>query len=151
MENENQEKAFREFNEIFRNEFETEFQWRGRNIDWLLQQLVEWTNQNGLAIPLTLYTPSGIISGILIPHQKYFELFADEFAGSWMGDSQGELRDMIAKFGTPPDNPAPQQFIHLEKAECFGSDGKSVPKGGMLWRGKISSVTGFNLGRFTAA
>ena len=149
MENEQQEESKPlEFSEFFKNEFETEYEWRGRNVDWFLQMLVDWVNNHGLEFPVTLHTPTGMVSGTLISHQKYFEQFGDNFGAAWRGDAPEKMRDLIAKFGAPQKNNTPHQYIHLADARCYGSDGNSIPNEGMLWRGKIVAVNAFNFGGF---
>ena len=129
--------------------------WRGKGTDWFLQKLASWANQNGMEFGLTLHTPTGIVSGTLISHVTYFKAFAEEFAGPWLGEDEGPLRDAIATYGDPlpgDDEPgASINFIHLKEAQFYAPGKNPMPENGILWRGKISAVCSFHLGRFSAA
>lgn len=131
---------------------ELESVWRGRGMDWLLQSVVRWSNKSDREQFITLHTPSGVVSGTLIPHKAYFKAFADEYLGVTTGDDAEKLRDMIAAYGAPSqDEEDPYddvQFIHMRNAKFFVPGQNPMPSNGILWRGKISAVCSFNLGRF---
>lgn len=137
---------------VLKAQGELESVWRGRGMDWLLQNIVRWSNKSGREQFITLHTPSGVVSGTLITHETYFKAFADEYLGSATGDSAEELRGMIAAYGVPPEEEedpyADVQFIHLKDAQFFSPGQNPMPSNGVLWRGKISAVCSFHLGRF---
>lgn len=136
-------------------EGELERTWRGRGVDWLLQNLARWTNKLDKGYALTLHTPAGVVCGTLISHKAYFEAFADEFLGAAQGEMAEQLRAMIAGYGvSDPEDEDPDadiQFIHLKDAQFFSPGQVPMPSSGVLWRGKISSVCSFHLGRFGTA
>jgi len=133
-------------------QIDIERNWRGRGTDWFLQLLASWANSMGIEFGITLHTPSGVISGTLISHQKYFAAYAESFAGPWAGESAEKLRELIASYGEPlpeeEDSRIPLSYIHLKDAQVYAPGQRPLPGEGMLWRGKISAVSGFNLGRF---
>ncbi|WP_136474532.1 gas vesicle accessory protein GvpU [Pseudomonas sp. DG56-2] len=134
---------------------ELEKTWRGRGIDWFLQDLARWANDMSLTFGITLHTPAGIVSGTVISHETYFKEFANQFAGPWAGESEDLVRKMITSLGEPiPANDKPDsnfQFIHLKEAQFYAPGQNPMPAKGVLWRGKISSVSSFNLGCFSPA
>lgn len=137
---------------VLKAQGELESVWRGRGMDWLLQKVVSWSNKSGRELSITLHTPSGVVSGTLITHKTYFKAFADEYLGGTTGDGAEKLRDMIAAYGVPSqekEDPYDDvQFIHMKNAQFFVPGQHPMPSSGILWRGKISTVCSFNLGRF---
>ena len=51
--------------------------------DWLLQSLVNMANVSELEIGITLQVSGLLVSGILVGGKKYFEGFAEDFAGAF--------------------------------------------------------------------
>lgn len=155
MESEAQQDEVLTLAQYAKAEGELENVWRGRGMDWLLQSIVRWANKTGREQFITLHTPSGVVSGTLITHETYFKSFADEYVGSLTGDGVEQMRDMIAAFGTPAqdqqDPYADVQFIHLKDAQFFSPGQNPMPSNGILWRGKISAVCSFHMGRFGTA
>jgi len=127
----------------------------GRSTDWFLQKLVSLANTMGLSFGVTLFVEGVMISGMLVSGKRYFEAFADEFSSNYPGDDEAkeEVRGGIASHtaiyaGDDSDNePPPPQYIHLVDARCFAPGGQPIPTNrGVLWRGRINAVSGFNLG-----
>jgi len=47
-------------------------------------------------------------------------------------------------------NRPPPQYIHLSGAKFFNPEGNSLPTNqGVLWRGRVTEIGGFNLGSFS--
>lgn len=137
-------------------QIDIEKSWRGRGTDWFLQQLASWANSMNIEFGITLNTPSGVVSGTMISHQKYFSAFADNFAGEWAGQSKEKLRELIAGYGEPlPEEEESADpfinYIHLKDAQIYAPGQNPMPSTGILWRGKISAVSGFNLGRLESS
>jgi hypothetical protein len=130
----------------------------GRSVDWYLQSLVSTVNTTDVQFGITLFVEGAIISGLLIGGKKYFETFANEFAGAFPGDDEAKetIRQSFASYAEiytseeSADLPPPQ-FIHLLDSRCFSPGGKPLPGNrGVLWRGKINAVSGFSLGSLSA-
>ena len=128
--------------------------WEGRSLDQLLQVIVEHTNANiGNQHPITLTVGGNLVSGLLIAADAYIDAVADEFASDFKKEdgTADRIRDMILGMKYIPNEDAeknvPPQFIHLMDAEVYTSSGRPIVSGGSLWRGKLSSVDGFSLGR----
>ncbi len=124
--------------------------------DWLLGQIVSVLINGGLQIPVTLTIGGSIVTGTMISGYAYFEELAKTFESA--PTTIPSLRDSIAGLmrgytAIYPDNPAkesgPDPFIHLKNAE-FWAPGQSPLAAGkeVLWRGRLSSVDGFSIGRF---
>ena len=129
-----------------------------RHMDWFLQQLVQFANDQAMSLGITLNVGGVIVSGTLIGGKRYFEGFANDF-GEGLGKS--ELVDMVKQHfqqhGKIYDRPADEtsgfdpSFIHLEGAKFFSPGDQPIPSNrGMFWRGKISSIDGFILGSLAA-
>ena len=130
--------------------------------DWFLGCLINWANQFNLEQGITLAVGGAIISGQLISGRRYFEeMAAQAMAGTVTGTEDAEsLKSTIAdwykqwtKIYDKPDDapddylPPMPGFIHLRNAIWLHEGGKSTPSnGGVLWRGKLSSIDGFCLG-----
>lgn len=131
----------------------------GQSVDWYLQRLVAIVNNTNVEFGLTLHVEGAIISGQLVSGKRYFETFAQEFAGAYPGDEEGKenIRKALASHASIYDEPEagtevpPPQFIHLLDARSFAPGGHQLPSNrGVLWRGKINSVSGFSLGLLSA-
>lgn len=124
--------------------------------DWFLQSLVDMANKTGVEYGITLQVSGFLVSGTLVGGRKYFEGFADEFAGAIADEADAQAaREGFARFGSvydveegdnPSDKPPPS-FIHLRGARFFHPGGTAVPtNNGVWWRGRLSDVAGFVLG-----
>jgi hypothetical protein len=129
-------------------------EWDGRGVDPLLQWLVIHTNatsSNKHAVTLTV--GGNLVSGILISADAFLDKWAEDFSANFTSDNGTDesMKKLVLswKFGLNVDSNdlPPAQLIHLEDAEVYSSSGRPILPGGSLWRGKISSVDGFNLGR----
>ena len=59
------------------------------------------------------------------------------------------VREFGTIYDTPPEESEPKnpQYIHLLRARTFGPGGIPIPNGpGVLWRGRLTDVSGFSLG-----
>lgn len=128
--------------------------WEGKKIDGFLQRLVNLASgEVNLEVGITLTVEGTLVTGTLISAQKYFKEFAANFSGAFPGgDPEGAIRQSFEAIGEPRpgDGEFPRQFICLRNA-YYVADSHHTPRGGMLWRGKLSSVSGFSLGSFTPA
>ena len=129
-------------------------EWDGRGVDPLLQWLVIHTNVNSTnKHAVTLTVGGNLISGNLISVDAYLDQWANDFSANFSSDNgaKDSMKETVLSWKvspeTKPDDLPPSQLIHLEDAEVFSSSGRPILPGGSLWRGKISSVDGFNLGR----
>lgn len=126
--------------------------WHGRTTDWFLQDLVGLTNETELQVGITLSTPAGVITGVLISVEQYFRLFGESFSSSWPPEDADRLRTHYAELGksrlptSDGETPPPAQFLHLKDAKLSSPSGQIPTTEGFLWRGSIASISGFSLG-----
>lgn len=122
--------------------------------DWLLQSFVDVVNNNsGSTIGITLTTHGFLISGDLIGGKEYF----DEL-GRLLGNiSEAKVHDHYKKMGEEiyseenQKNESGPSLLHLKNAKFYNATGESIPSNsGTLWRGKISEISGFTLGKLSA-
>lgn len=131
----------------------------GVGIDYHLQSLVRMVDMatTGFSFGITLFTTSGVLTGNLISRKKYFERFGQSFKSgfesAYPDHDWQSLADDYAAMGVAgndipesEDYVVPSQFIHLDGASIMTGDGSLTLKRGILWRGKLQSVTGFTLG-----
>ena len=126
--------------------------WEGRRVDPLLQWLVDLTNRSNTSFVITLTVGGNLVSGVLISLNEYLDEWATQIS-SQVGheESASAVKDQVLSWKIERTQEAPtSQLVHLKDAEVFTSNGMPIAPGGALWRGKISSVDGFNLGRLVA-
>jgi hypothetical protein len=122
------------------------------NVDWYLQTLVSMANEHGVEMGITLTLGGTVVTGQLIGGKTYFETFAEVFGNAWSEDEQArkEMRATMARpaemYGPKKADSAGPSFIHLKNAKIRTPDGCSMPDQGVLWRGRLSEVSGFFLG-----
>ncbi|WP_263143463.1 gas vesicle accessory protein GvpU [Pseudomonas sp. RIT-PI-AD] len=122
--------------------------WHGRQTDWLLQRLVQMVNNTELEFGITLTVGAGLVSGQLISGKQYFKTISQAFAGA-SPDETEEIRSAFNSLWLDEDEEGspPVQFVHLKNARFFISG--SLAPHGVLWRGTIASISGFNLGELS--
>lgn len=126
--------------------------------DEFLGTLVVLANA-GVNAGITLYVGGSIISGTLISGGQYFKEFGSQFLANLPND---DLRDATApyfelqaglydKSQLEEGQSAPRDYIHLSNARWHHPAGNIPSNGGVLWRGRLSAVDGFNLGTMVSA
>lgn len=125
--------------------------------DWVLQHLVTVVNsEEDFTQPITLWTNAGIISGELISAKSYAELYSGRFLERFSPENVEAPAKMLGwlfggYFADEPPMGSNTAFIHLRGAKLFLPNGV-IPTGqGVLWRGRISQITGFNLGALSVS
>lgn len=150
----NEEKTIAEINEdekpITVNEM---IALHGRNVDYFLIDIVHFVEKGKAELSITLNLGGGMVSGIMIDRKKYFKQISNTLSDAFEGSE--ENRQILKKFfGQRGENDLPEgppavmySYIQLKNAK-FWKAGGTIPSGdGMLWRGKINSVSGFALGQ----
>jgi hypothetical protein len=123
--------------------------------DWVLQHLVTVVNgEADFTQPITLWTNAGIISGELISAKTYAELYSGKFLERFSPDAVEGTAKMLdwlfgGYFSDAPPMGSNTAFIHLRGAKLFLPNGVLPSSEGVLWRGRLSQITGFNLGALT--
>lgn len=123
--------------------------------DWLLQKIVDFTNQFGISASVTIQVGGSKVTGMTIPASKYMKLFGNSYCSAFdnpeIADALSQLFDGYVKDYLPKaeeDYRPDPVFIHLYDAHFANSDLSFPQNDGkpVLWRGRISSVEGFFLG-----
>ena len=122
-----------------------------QSVDWWLQELMSLADSLQIEFGITLNVEGLVVSGLLVSGRKYFEAFAQEFATSLPCDSEETEEYIREKFAGnadiyDTDDEDPPNFIHLTNCKFFGQGGLIPSNNGVLWRGRIETVSGFNLG-----
>ena len=127
-------------------------EWSGRQVDWLLQWFVKLVGSLNIEIGVTLTIGGRVISGNLISHQAYFDKLAEDvsapFAKTASEETAETMKNLILAYkpGAPEEGEPAPQYLHLKDCQFF-NNGVQHAGTGPLWRGKISAVDGFTLGR----
>ena len=129
------------------------------NQDWFLCSLVDMVNQGGFSFGITLNVGGFLISGELIGGKAYFEGFGSELAGVFKdAEAAKRVKEGYAKAGediysekTEDKKDMPVMFIHMKNTKFYNTSGKPIPDNrGVWWRGRISEVSGFVIGKLAA-
>ncbi|WP_227937111.1 gas vesicle accessory protein GvpU [Alkalihalobacillus deserti] len=118
--------------------------------DSILEFFVQAANKHDFSLDITLNVNGAVITGTLISAKDYFETLSETFEdGSEVAE---KLSDKFAKAGDAfeTSNDLEAHFIHLKNTKVYCGDSKPTPSSGkILWRGKLSEVNGFFLGRIS--
>ena len=134
--------------------------------DKFLAALVEEANVYNIAPSLTLCVGGLLITGDLTSTAVYLRAYGEEMERALSnqlgreptGEYAAPYREMAdaaeKAWANKRDNPAAAEpaptYICLENARYFNPSGGYIPvHDGMYWRGKISAVDGFSLGRLS--
>ncbi|MBS1592817.1 MAG: hypothetical protein JST90_00725 [Bacteroidetes bacterium] len=120
--------------------------------DWFLSLFVNLANKTGLGFDITIVTQGYLVCGKLISGKQYFEETSAMFK-----DNPSEIAETLATsiesygdkiYGEGGDKPVPPpSYIHLKEARFFNGQSKPLPANrGVLWRGRLSEVSGFFIG-----
>jgi hypothetical protein len=121
--------------------------------DWLLQNLILLASDD-MELPVTLTVSGATISGHMVSGKRFLSLVKELLSGGGQhtGDFgkwlEGEYADLLAEDGSDGDGP---YFVHLRDAAYIMGPAQ-IPGGRqMIWRGKLSDVSGFSLGALEVA
>jgi hypothetical protein len=123
--------------------------------DWFIQSLVNIANVAPLSFGVTFQVSGLLVSGYLVSGKAYFEAVGQQIIGGLAQNAAlaGQMRKMFATFESAyPSDPAQAerpvpQFVHLQNARFYSTDGTPVPANeGVWWRGRISEISGIVIG-----
>lgn len=130
--------------------------------DWLLERFVHLANQGSGTADITIQVQGTVLTGTLIGVFEYMKEFAkygqidgDDDSNNdthrndidtWFELSEQYLSD--ARSSDPADEGfVPPTYIHLRNAKIVTGVTMIPTHGELLWRGRISEVGGFSIGR----
>ncbi|MCM3716104.1 hypothetical protein M3202_18845 [Alkalihalobacillus oceani] len=118
--------------------------------DNILEYFVQATNKHDFALDITLNVGGAIVTGTMVSAKHYFSTMSETFAGG--NEISHHLSDQLAQAGEAAkksEEPS-ASFIHLKEAKVYCGDSNPTPsEGEVLWRGKLSEIDGFYLGKIT--
>lgn len=127
--------------------------------DWLLQHLVTHANQYpDYEKSITLWVGGGMVTGILVSGSRYFDEYIAEFTSNMSPAGAESTRSVLREIGKSYYEKDPEPianhtaFIHLIDAKLWTPSGAvpAIQNSGVIWRGRLSQVTGFSLGQIVA-
>jgi len=125
------------------------------NNDWFLVSFVNIANEVSSAglMGITLLTHGMLVSGNLVSGQEYFKGFAEDFVTGFQdpeSETAIQMKESFIKTGDEVYNKSKSEtpsYIHLRDAKFFHPNGNPIPSNkGVWWRGRLSEISGFNLG-----
>jgi hypothetical protein len=122
----------------------------GTSKDSILEFFVLAANKHGFSLDITLNVNGAVISGTLVSAKDYFDSLSETFEDG--NEVAQKISEQLAKAGESIEskNEAEAQFIHLKNTKVYCGDSKPTPsEGKILWRGKLSEIDGFFLGRIS--
>ncbi len=114
--------------------------------DGILQTLVSLAQTTGLSMSLTLNVSGTTVTGELVGRNSWLDLLALELPGNDGSTLGGSLQE---NFRTDDDDLVDYTtygFIHLRDAKFFVGNKMAPGSGGVLWRGRLSEVSGWCFG-----
>jgi hypothetical protein len=120
----------------------------GTGKDSILEFFVQASNKHDFSLDITLNVKGAVITGTLVSAKEYFDSLSETFEDG--SDVAQKLSEELARAGeSVEENQSTEaHFIHLKNTKVYCGDSKPTPsKGKIMWRGKISEVDGFFLGK----
>lgn len=134
------------------------------NVDPHLMAFVHGMNAGDGEVGITLLASGGVVTGNLVSAAKWWHLHAELFASNSMTAlaemyedlSSGSRVDQAVPDSRLEGDDAPTTLlpahIHLINARyMFGTSMIPTPPEGMLWRGRLSEISGWSLGMMNIA
>lgn len=121
------------------------------NKDGILEAFVSQANENGFALDISLLVEGAIVSGTLVSAEDYYKALIESFKeGNDVAKEFSEQFAEASKSSKSAEGGA--NFIHLKEARIFLNGSNPIPsEGTTLWRGRLTEVDSFFLGRITEA
>ncbi|MBN8210297.1 gas vesicle protein GvpU [Bacillus sp. NTK071] len=120
------------------------------NKDNILEFFTQASNKHDFSLDITLNINGALVTGTTVSVKEYFDTLSDSIGDG--NDVAEKLSEEFAHAGEALEgnNGAETNYIHLKNTKVYLGDSKPTPsKGKILWRGKISEVDGFFLGKIS--
>ena len=120
----------------------------GTSKDNILEFFVKAANLHDFSLDITLNVKGAVITGTMVPAKEYFDTLSEIFEDG--NEVAQKLSEQLSRAGESAlsDGGSEANFIHMKETKVYCGDSKSTPsKGEILWRGKLSEVDGFFLGK----
>ncbi|MGM0866832.1 MAG: gas vesicle accessory protein GvpU [Bacillota bacterium] len=122
----------------------------GTGKDSILEFFVQASNKHDFSLDITLNVNGAVITGTLVSAKEYFDSLSETFEDG--SEVAQKLSEELARAGESVDENQSTEahFIHLKNTKVYCGDSKPTPsKGKIMWRGKLSEVDGFFLGKIS--
>ncbi|RFU67315.1 gas vesicle protein GvpU [Peribacillus saganii] len=115
--------------------------------DSILEFFVQSANKHDFSLDITLNVKGAVITGTMISAKEYFNALSETFEDG--NDLSQMLSEQLGQAGEEAQTyKSEAYFIHMKDTKVYCGDSKPTPsKGKILWRGKLSEIDGFFLGR----
>ena len=118
--------------------------------DSILEFFTQASNKHDFALDITLNVNGALITGTTISAKEYFDTLSDSIGNG--NEVAQKLSEKLADAGQSIEDAADAQtnFIHLKNTKVYLGDSNPTPsQGKIVWRGKLSEVDGFFLGKIS--
>ncbi|KMK95800.1 gas vesicle accessory protein GvpU [Rossellomorea marisflavi] len=118
--------------------------------DSILEFFAIAANKHDFSLDITLNLKGAVVTGTMISATEYFSTLSEAFEeGSEVAQKVSEELSGAGE-AVEENQPSEANFIHLKNAKVYCGDSKPTPsKGKILWRGKLSEIDGFFLGKIS--
>ena len=116
--------------------------------DNILEFFVNAANKHDFSLDITLNVNGAVITGTMVSAKEYFDTLSEIFEDG--NEVSQMLSEQLSRAGdsAQADGGSEANFIHMKETKVYCGDSKPTPsKGDILWRGKLSEVNGFFLGK----
>ncbi|MEH7176809.1 gas vesicle accessory protein GvpU [Neobacillus vireti] len=116
--------------------------------DNILEFLVMASNIHDFSLDITLNVKGAVITGTLVSAKEYFDTLSEIIEDG--NEVAQMLSEQLSRAGESAQSEGGSEanFIHMKETKVYCGDSKPTPsKGEILWRGKLSEVDGFFLGK----
>lgn len=128
--------------------------------DFFLRDLILTAISTDTSLAITLTIGGSLVSGLLVSPRRWFkeygEIFASAFENQDLADTLkadyettgNEIADRAKKNAEENYDQASEnvKYIHLVDAVVFAGSKPLPTQGKLIWRGRVSEVSGFSLG-----
>jgi hypothetical protein len=116
--------------------------------DNILEFFVQAANKHNFSLDITLNVKGAVITGTMVSANEYFNTLSEILEDG--NEIARAVSEQLGKAGEAakayPDSET--YFIHMKNTKVYCGDSKPTPsKGEILWRGKLTEVDGFFLGK----
>lgn len=125
--------------------------------DWLLTFLVGLANDAGIGVDITVVADGTVVSGRLVSMHDWLRMNADQFPDGEVAQILADHLRQLAAEATPTsadsdddDGQPSASYIHLADARYVDAQGAYPGRGSLLWRGRLSGISGWSLGSLRA-
>jgi hypothetical protein len=129
--------------------------------DWLFGSLIRVSHDvPDFGLSVTVSIPGAVLTGTLIGPQEFFEQYGKLWKQGFLnrGDAAAgaKIEEVWGRLGMNPnpDDPSSQHsydYFHMKNVRVLVAGLAKPGPTGMLWRGRVSLVSGFAVGELTSA